>query len=74
MTITRRIAALTLLTAAALPIDTGLASATPQTRHLDPPVSVQDCEEGGGWLAVDIRERRLFCHGGQYNDRYIKEL
>ncbi|MEV7189063.1 hypothetical protein [Kitasatospora sp. NPDC093102] len=72
MTSTRRIIALTVLAAAALSLGAGTATAaTAHTRHVNPPVTVEQCEEGGGWVAVDIRTRRLFCAGGEFDDHYV---
>ncbi|MET9182701.1 hypothetical protein ABZX88_31470 [Kitasatospora aureofaciens] len=37
----------------------------------DPPVTVLQCEEGGGFVAADIRTRRGFCVGGEFNDHFV---
>ncbi|GAA1993426.1 hypothetical protein GCM10009738_88000 [Kitasatospora viridis] len=71
MTITRRVSAFTILAVTALSLTSGTATAAPHIRHLNPPVTVIQCEEGGGWVASDIRERREFCLGGEFNDRYV---
>ncbi|MFE6056579.1 hypothetical protein ACFQ6N_38055 [Kitasatospora sp. NPDC056446] len=71
MTVTRRIAALTVLVVTALPLAAGTAGAATHVRHVEPPVTVVQCEEGDGWVATDISEHREFCAGGDYDDRYV---
>ncbi|MFG2910809.1 hypothetical protein ACGF13_37910 [Kitasatospora sp. NPDC048286] len=71
MTNTRRIAAFTVLAAAVLSLGTGPASATGQARHLTPAVTVEQCEEGGGWVAADLRTRQLFCTDGEFKDHLV---
>ncbi|MFE3499535.1 hypothetical protein [Kitasatospora sp. NPDC059160] len=71
MTITKRVVALTALAAAALSLAAVPASAAGHVRHIEPPVTVIQCEEGGGFVASDIRERREFCVGGEFDDRYV---
>ncbi|MGW4807462.1 hypothetical protein [Kitasatospora sp. NPDC004272] len=72
MTITRRFASLVVLAAAVLTLGAAPATAAAHTRHLDPAVTVEQCVEGGGWVASDIRERREFCAGGEFDDRYVR--
>jgi hypothetical protein len=71
---------LIILAAAALVLATGTAVAGTaaaaavvggQTRLSGPPVTVLQCEEGGGFVATDIRSRQEFCAGGEYNGRYV---
>ncbi|MFF2073517.1 hypothetical protein ACFVXG_02035 [Kitasatospora sp. NPDC058162] len=71
MTTAKRVTALSVLAAAALSLGAAPALAAAHTRHVEPPVSVIECEEGGGYVATDIRERREFCLGGEFNDRYV---
>lgn len=47
-------------------------AAAPADDHLPgPPVTVLQCEDGGGFVATDIRTRRDFCAGGAYDNRYV---
>lgn len=36
-----------------------------------PPVTVVQCEEGGGFVATDIGTRLDFCAGGEFDGRYV---
>ncbi|MFF3068903.1 hypothetical protein ACFVSN_02210 [Kitasatospora sp. NPDC057904] len=79
MTISKRITAAAFLSAVAVSMGgpafaaehAGAAGHPAHVRHTEPPVTALQCEEGGGWVATDIRERREFCLGGEFNDRYV---
>ncbi|MFD8708517.1 hypothetical protein ACFV1W_39050 [Kitasatospora sp. NPDC059648] len=71
MTIAKRLAAVAVPAFAALSLGGVPAFAIEHVRHLDPPVTVLQCEEGGGFVAADIRTRREFCVGGEFNDHYV---
>ncbi|MFH9352187.1 hypothetical protein [Kitasatospora sp. NPDC017646] len=74
MTVATRLTALAVLAVlatAALPLGGVPAFAIDHVRHLDPAVTVLQCEEGGGFVAADIRTRRGFCVGGEFNDHYV---
>ncbi|MFI9159434.1 hypothetical protein [Kitasatospora aureofaciens] len=71
MTVTQRLTTVAVLAAAAFSLGGVPAFAIEHVRHLDPPVTVLQCEEGGGFVAVDIRTRREFCAGGEFNDHFV---
>ncbi|MGA5822966.1 hypothetical protein ACPC54_34530 [Kitasatospora sp. NPDC094028] len=71
MTATTRRTALAVL-AAALALGAAPASATTHTRHLDPPITAQQCKDDDGWVATDIVEQREICASeGELDDHYV---
>ncbi|MEV0191285.1 hypothetical protein AB0I39_22425 [Kitasatospora purpeofusca] len=75
MTLTRRIAAAGFLAATLLPLAAAPASAAPavQSRYIPPPVTTEDCEEGGGFIFLNIVDRKLVCVLGEYNNHLISD-
>ncbi|MGX4733406.1 hypothetical protein [Kitasatospora griseola] len=71
MTNFRRIAASAVLAAAVASLGGSPALAAGQLRYVNPPVTAEQREDGVGWVASDIRIRREFCLGGEYNDHYV---
>ncbi|KJS59658.1 hypothetical protein [Streptomyces rubellomurinus] len=72
MTATTRLTALAVLAAAALSLGAAAASASAHTRHLEPPITVQQCKDDDGWVATDIVEQREICASeGELDDHYI---
>ncbi|MFJ8623377.1 hypothetical protein ACIRD3_11080 [Kitasatospora sp. NPDC093550] len=74
--VSRRLAALPVLAAAALRLAAGPAPATAAAapaspRRLEPSVTVLPCEEGGGFVATNGRERRESCTGGEFDDHDV---
>ncbi|MDH6142430.1 MULTISPECIES: hypothetical protein [Kitasatospora] len=73
---TAKLTTMTIATAALVLAGTtafaGSAAADGSRNRLSgPPVTVLQCEEGGGFVATDIRTRRDYCEGGEYNGRYV---
>ncbi|MFI8085401.1 hypothetical protein ACIF6L_32010 [Kitasatospora sp. NPDC086009] len=71
MTSSRCFAASVVLAAVALSSGVGSASAVGQARYLTPAVTVEQCEEGGGWVAANIATRQLFCTDGKFKDHLV---
>ncbi|MGW8881649.1 hypothetical protein ACWGRV_22000 [Streptomyces sp. NPDC055663] len=59
------------LTAGAFVTGTAHAAGSARDHLSGPPVTVLQCEAGGGFVATDIRTRQDFCAGGTYNHRYV---
>ncbi|MET8747834.1 hypothetical protein [Streptomyces sp. NPDC004728] len=70
-TITALAAAALALTASAFVTSTANAADLARDHLSGPPVTVLQCEAGGGFVATDIRTRQDFCAGGTYNNRYV---